>query len=38
LPVIDFLKPKASTPMIDAGVEVGRPYRGKKPDIGAIER
>ena len=38
LPEIDFLKPKAGSPLIDAGVELGRPFRGKKPDIGAIER
>lgn len=38
LPSIDFLKPKASSRLIDAGTDVGRPYRGKKPDIGAVER
>lgn len=38
LPAIDFLKPKAGSQLIDAGVELGRPFRGKKPDIGAIER
>lgn len=38
LPVIDFLKPSAGSPLMDAGVDVGRPFRGRKPDIGAIER
>ncbi len=38
LPIIDFLKPRAGSPLIDAGVDSGRSFRGKKPDIGAIER
>jgi hypothetical protein len=35
--VIDFLKPKSGSPLIDAGVEAGRSFRGKKPDLGAME-
>lgn len=38
LPVIDFLKPKAGSPLINTGEDTGRTFRGKKPDIGAIER
>jgi hypothetical protein len=37
LPEIDFLRPKPSSVLIDAGLDAGRPFRGRKPDIGAIE-
>ena len=32
----DFSLPPGS-PLIDSGIDVGLPYRGKAPDIGAVE-
>ena len=37
LPDIDFLNLKSGSNLIDAGVDVGLPYYGKAPDIGAFE-
>jgi predicted Rdx family selenoprotein len=37
LPDIEFLNLKTGSPLIDAGVDVGMPYYGKAPDIGAFE-
>lgn len=37
LPVSNFLRPSASSRLIDRGVSVGRPYAGSAPDIGAYE-
>ena len=37
LPDIDFMRSKKSSPLIDIGVDVGLPFSGKKPDLGAIE-
>ncbi len=33
----DFMKPSLSNPFIDAGVDVGLPFYGKAPEIGAVE-
>ena len=38
LPAIDFLRPSQGSVLIDKGVEVGFPFRGVAPDLGAIER
>lgn len=38
LPDITFMKPKPGSPLIDGGVDVGLPFKGKAPDIGAIEQ
>lgn len=38
LPDINFMKLKKSSKLIDKGVEVGLPYKGKAPDLGAFER
>jgi hypothetical protein len=38
LPKLTFLKPKAGTPLIGAGVNVGLPFAGEAPDIGAISQ
>ncbi len=38
LPVVRFLRPVEGSALVDAGIEVGLPFRGAKPDIGAIER
>ncbi len=38
LPVLDFLQPVEKSVLIDAGVDVGLPFRGASPDIGAFER
>ena len=37
LPVTDFLKLASTSDLIDKGVEVGLPYKGKAPDLGAFE-
>ncbi len=37
LPVIDFLKLAQSSPLIDRGVDVGLPFSGNAPDLGAFE-
>ncbi len=38
LPVITFLHLAEGSALIDAGVDVGLPFRGAKPDLGAFER
>jgi len=37
LPSLDFLKLKAGSPLIDQGTDVGLPYVGGAPDLGAYE-
>lgn len=37
LPSLDFLKLKAGSPLIDKGTDVGLPYAGSAPDLGADE-
>ena len=37
LPVINFMQPSQGSILIDAGVNVGLPYKGAYPDIGYIE-
>ena len=37
LPDIDFLKLKGTSPLIDQGMDVGLPYLGAAPDLGAFE-
>jgi hypothetical protein len=37
LPVSDFLKLKPTSMLIDAGVDVGLPFNGLSPDLGAFE-
>ncbi|SCY41578.1 Right handed beta helix region [Nonlabens sp. Hel1_33_55] len=37
LPVVDFLRLTSSSDLIDAGVDVGLPFNGTAPDIGAFE-
>lgn len=37
LPVVPFMKLKPGNPAIDKGVEVGLPFKGKAPDLGAFE-
>lgn len=37
LPDVPFLKLAAGSAVIDRGVEVGRPFHGKAPDLGAFE-
>lgn len=34
----DFLKPSSTSPVIDAGTNVGLPYKGTAPDLGADEQ
>lgn len=38
LPAMTFLHLAEGSALIDAGVEVGLPFRGTKPDLGAFER
>jgi hypothetical protein len=38
LPDIDFLKLSDDSQMIDQGTDVGLPYTGSAPDLGAWER
>lgn len=38
LPTLDFLKLSTGSPMIDAGTDVGLPFSGSAPDLGAYER
>ena len=38
LPAINFLRPSPESALIDKGVDVGLPFRGAAPDLGAIER
>jgi len=37
LPTIDFLKLVAGSDLIDAGIDVGLPFNGTAPDLGAFE-
>ncbi|WP_242082405.1 right-handed parallel beta-helix repeat-containing protein [Aestuariivivens sediminis] len=37
LPDIDFMKLAAGSDLIDAGIDVGLPYNGPAPDLGAFE-
>ena len=37
LPVLDFLRLAADSNLIDAGIDVGLPYDGLAPDLGALE-
>ena len=37
LPQIDFLRLASDSPLIDAGIDVGLPYEGNAPDLGAFE-
>lgn len=37
LPDINFLRPKSTSALINRGVDVGLPYKGSAPDIGAFE-
>ena len=37
LPDLDFLKLRENSQMIDKGVDVGLPYMGNAPDLGAYE-
>lgn len=37
LPIVPFMKLKAGNDAIDQGVDVGLPYKGKAPDLGAFE-
>ncbi|QGY47185.1 T9SS type A sorting domain-containing protein [Maribellus comscasis] len=37
LPEINYLKPKAGSDLVDAGMDVGLEYYGTAPDLGAIE-
>ncbi len=37
LPDIDFMHLKAGNPAIDQGVDIGLPFHGKAPDLGAFE-
>jgi hypothetical protein len=38
LPQLPYLRPRAGTAAIDKGVDVGLPFRGAAPDLGAFER
>lgn len=38
LPDIDFLKLAPSSDLIDAGVTIGFPFKGKAPDLGCFEQ
>jgi len=38
LPKIDFLRPAAGSSVIDRGEDIGFPFRGVKPDLGAFEK
>ena len=38
LPKITFLHPAQKSAIIDAGVDVGFPFHGAHPDLGAFER
>jgi hypothetical protein len=37
LPKIDFMKLASNSDLIDKGVDVGLPYHGRRPDLGADE-
>ena len=38
LPALDFMKLRGGSQMIDRGIDVGLPYSGSAPDLGAYER
>jgi hypothetical protein len=38
LPDVPMFHPSAASAVIDRGVDVGLPFRGKAPDLGAFER
>ncbi|QJE01976.1 right-handed parallel beta-helix repeat-containing protein [Massilia forsythiae] len=38
LPVLPHFRPRAGSRLVDAGVDVGLPFKGKAPDLGAFER
>ena len=38
LPALDFMKLSPNSRMIDAGTDVGTPFNGSAPDLGAYER
>ena len=38
LPAIRFMHPAPGSPLIDKGVDVGLPFRGAAPDLGAFEK
>ncbi|MBW8902204.1 MAG: right-handed parallel beta-helix repeat-containing protein, partial [Massilia sp.] len=38
LPDVPMFHPSATSAVVDRGVDVGLPYRGKAPDLGAFER
>jgi hypothetical protein len=38
LPVITLLHPADGSVLVDGGIDVGRPFRGAAPDLGAFER
>ncbi|MCC6258084.1 MAG: right-handed parallel beta-helix repeat-containing protein [Chitinophagaceae bacterium] len=37
LPVLDFLNPSANSILVNAGIDVGLPFTGSAPDLGAFE-
>lgn len=37
LPDVNFFKLKSSSPLLDLGIDIGNPYYGKAPDLGAFE-
>ncbi len=37
LPDIAFMRPKPGSPLVDAGINVGLPFKGPAPDLGAFE-
>lgn len=37
LPVVDYMFPVSGSMLIDSGVDVGLPFNGVKPDVGAFE-
>ncbi len=37
LPLVPFMKLKSGNPAIDHGVDLGSPFKGKAPDLGAFE-
>ncbi len=38
LPGLDFLRLASTSPLMDAGVDMGLPFQGTAPDLGAFER
>ncbi|MCS0583179.1 right-handed parallel beta-helix repeat-containing protein [Massilia pinisoli] len=38
LPDVPMFHPRAGSPVVDRGIDVGLPYRGRAPDLGAFER